>query len=245
MPLNIIDILNAILSLILIITYIAIGSIISLKFYKTRQRTFLFMGFAWIGLSGLWWGSIINTIIFLIDPYSIGLSRGHFYLMMSIAITITFAFYVLAITDLTFKKYKRYFRLFSFILIISFTIIVIFLLIIDPDIFNQSVYDPSEITIQAIIYFSNIFLFLSIFELLGIKFAIESIKSKSPIAKLKGKLILIAFILFPIGALLDSREGNFIFRTIDRIILIAAVFFFYIGFIMPDWLKTRMPKIDE
>ena len=73
----------------------------------------------------------------------------------------------------------------------------------------------------------------------GIDFSLTSIKIKeNPIVQWKGRFLLISFICFAIGALGDAA---FVFNQITlitfRIFLIISSTLYYIGFIMPKWMK--------
>ena len=78
---------------------------------------------------------------------------------------------------------------------------------------------------------------------MGILIAKESIKSDDPDVKLKGKFILLAFIIFLIAAALDALLPiTFIALPIVRILLISTAILFYIGLFTPEWLKKRILK---
>jgi len=76
----------------------------------------------------------------------------------------------------------------------------------------------------------------------GLLFVRESIKSSNPEIKLKGKNLLIAFLLFTLGALLDATLTNVITNLIARLILVVSSIEFYIGLILPDWAKKIFLK---
>jgi hypothetical protein len=70
----------------------------------------------------------------------------------------------------------------------------------------------------------------------GILIARQSIRSEKPEIKLKGKFLLIAFILFVIGAFADAvLLLTVITLPIIRIILISSSVLFYFGFILPKF----------
>jgi len=73
----------------------------------------------------------------------------------------------------------------------------------------------------------------------GIIFAIKSIRyEKTRSLVWKGRFLLIAFILFGIAAIFDALiEMTPPLLMGIRITLVVATFFFYIGFILPKWVK--------
>ena len=74
--------------------------------------------------------------------------------------------------------------------------------------------------------------------LTGIHFSIMSLKSDTIEVKWKGGFLLSAFILFGIGAISDGLLNlSLLFLLIFRVILLVSASLFYIGFIMPKWMK--------
>jgi hypothetical protein len=67
----------------------------------------------------------------------------------------------------------------------------------------------------------------------GIHFSIASMKIDSKEVQWKGRFLLISFIAFGIGAFGDAVVTLLIFR----VLLLISSLFFYIGFIMPKWMK--------
>ncbi len=79
-------------------------------------------------------------------------------------------------------------------------------------------------------------------------FAISSMREKdNPAIQWRGKFLLIATILFIIGGIADGLLVlTPIFLIIVRIILLIAGFLFYIGLLMPDWVKKFLDlEIEE
>ena len=73
----------------------------------------------------------------------------------------------------------------------------------------------------------------------GILFSKESMKVKDPLIKLKGKFLLVAFISFTIGALLDALLAfTPLNLVIVRLILISSAIEYYFGFFVPKRLAN-------
>jgi len=242
MPLDESDIISAIFSIILIVVYIIIGITICSKYFKIKQRTFLFMGLAWILLSMLWWSSVINAIILLIDPDGMGLSGEQYFFFTGVLLPLCIFFFVTALSDLTLKRFQRYFQILVIVIGGIFEFFSFYFLFTNPRmiIIKEA---PVALSYQPFLVIF-IFLFLIIPLVLGIFFGIESIHSENRIVKIKGYLLLIALILFAIGSILDSTDTISILQFSDRIFLIISVVIFYIGFIMPDWLKKKILEKD-
>ena len=74
-------------------------------------------------------------------------------------------------------------------------------------------------------------------------FARVSIKSHNPEVSLKGKLILMSFISFTVAAVIETfGHLDPLTVVITRSILISSSIEFYLGWILPDWMKKRLLK---
>jgi hypothetical protein len=77
----------------------------------------------------------------------------------------------------------------------------------------------------------------------GIPFSRVSLRSEDPEIKMKGKFLLIAFISFSVGTVLDFAIPSPITYLIARLILLSSSLEFYIGLVLPRWAK-RVLKMD-
>ena len=244
MPLSDYQLISGVLSMILVAIYIIIGLSIFLKYFKVKQRVFIYMGLAWITLSILWWSSIVHVILLILNPNGSGLPLFYFFIIASFITPLCVFLFATAFTSLTFKKYKRHIQAYILILALSFWIILIFYLSNILQVYGISYFSNDNPTdLWVVVY---LFVIIITLDILGILFALDSIKSENKVIKNKGRLILIAFILFAIGAFFDGIETNlFILEFLDRFFLITSVIFFYFGFIMPDWLKVKISEKDK
>lgn len=98
--------------------------------------------------------------------------------------------------------------------------------------------NPTDIDYKGFIL---IFLGLSIITACttGIHFSIVSIKLKESQSLMwKGYFLFFAFLLFGISAIFDALiDMSAVTLVIIRIILAFSMFFFYLGFILPSWIK--------
>ncbi|MFO8020250.1 MAG: hypothetical protein R6U96_16620 [Promethearchaeia archaeon] len=74
----------------------------------------------------------------------------------------------------------------------------------------------------------------------GLHFSIKSMKiEKNPELQWKGRFLFIAFILFGFSATMDAIIDMEIWLLlIVRTFLMLTIFFFYLGFILPKWVKS-------
>lgn len=153
-------------------------------------------------------------------------------------------FWVLLIIAFTDMKHQRRQKLFLSIIIILgiiFYINLFYYLIVDPSVLGDL---PGIVDIEYknILRYFLIFMVLLIFTV-GTLIATTSMKSEDLEVKLKGKFLLLAFILFTIGAFADAvLTLTVITLPIVRIILITSSIFFYFGYVTPNFIKKWFLK---
>lgn len=94
--------------------------------------------------------------------------------------------------------------------------------------------------------FAFIFLAFSLLvsSITGNEFSIHSMKDKDRTIKWKGRFLILSFNFFAIGAIGDGfLPLNTATLIIFRVIMVLASTFYYIGFIMPKWMK-KILKLD-
>lgn len=76
----------------------------------------------------------------------------------------------------------------------------------------------------------------------GIVFSQNLLRSNEKQSKIKGKLLLTAFISFVAGTIIDFSLSLTITYVIARLILVSSSIEFYMGLIFPDWTKKIFIK---
>ena len=121
-----------------------------------------------------------------------------------------------------------------------FDIILFFIVVTDVSSFGTYI---TSIDFSWSLTFSlYLFLLIIVIFITGVIFAWKSLKSDNPEISLKGKFLLIAFISFTIGAILDALPILPISGVIARFILISSAIEYYIGFMLPDRIKKLFLK---
>jgi hypothetical protein len=158
-----------------------------------------------------------------------------------VLVPLAIALWLLAFTDFLFTEQRKLILFIFSIIGVIFEITFFTLLFINPDLIGI-LNPPVDVSYN---FFIMIFLliFILIVVISGFSFARLSLKSKDPEVKLKGKLLVIAYIAFFVGALLDSSiRLNEFGLIIVRLILIASAIFWYGGFLLPKWMKKFFLK---
>ncbi len=231
MTLENIEIFNGLFGLAFVIISTVIGVKIILKYFKYKQKLLIYVGISWIVLSESWWPSSVSVIVGLITGEGISLQL---YLFIGVFfIPIVLLFWLAAFTEMLYKDKKKLILSIFLIEAILFEAYFLYFLVNDPSVLGalQSPVNMKYGTVILVYLLSNLVIML----VTGILFGRESLKSENPEIKLKGKLLIVAFISFTIGAAIDALFP--IGFVVSRIILISSAIEFYGGFILPEWMK--------
>ncbi|MFX0001691.1 MAG: hypothetical protein ACFE9Q_13625 [Candidatus Hodarchaeota archaeon] len=239
MSLSPLDTINGIFSLIFVVISLLIGFIILSRFFKYKEKIYFLVGATWIFISEPWWPSSISFLIALVN--GVGIPSGIYFFIGNVFVPLAIILWLLAFTDFLYTE-KRKLILSLFIIIGAiFEILFFIFLFLDQSLIGE-LNGPVDVNYK---YFIMVFLiiFLIIVVVSGFLFANLSLKSKDPEVRLKGKLLIVAYIAFSFGALIDSSipfsEPTVI---IVRLILILSAICWYGGFILPKWMKKFLLK---
>jgi hypothetical protein len=237
MVFSVIEIVNGIFSMVFVLCSVLIGVKIILKYSPTNNPTFVYMGLTWIGLTSPWWGSTVSFVIGLFNDGQ-GISVNAYLLITITFIPIFILFYLKAITDLLWRQAQGLLIITYGIVGALFMIAYIYFSLVTPEVVG-GLENPVDIRYNT---FASYYLILIILTFLigGIFFGKASLKSKNASVRFQGKLLIIAFCSFSIGAFLDaSIKLDIIGLLITRSILISSALEFYTGFILPSFLQKR------
>ena len=240
MTVEIIDLISGIFSLIFVIITSFVGLRTIAKYFKTRQnKAILWIGCAWTLISCPWWPSAISAFVALAT--GTGLSFEMYVFLGTFFVPILVVFMLIALTELYFNE-KRMIIISIFIIIGSlFEIYLIYHLVVDPNVLG-SLKGVVDIEYKGFLRYYLIFSTLVIF-ISGILISLSSLKSDSQEIKLRGKLLTVAYIIFFLGAVADSSLTlDIITLPIVRLMLITSSILFYLGIILPNWMKKLFIK---
>jgi hypothetical protein len=241
MPLQPLDIVNGIFGLLFVLISIILGITIILKYFKIKDINYVFVGLTWILLVSGWYGTTASFLVALFMGGE-GLSFEMIMLLNFVPLPFALIFWLMAFTNFLYKDRQKIILVICCSLVFSFIVVLLYYLITDPIIIGEKI-SPVDTKANSIMF--GIFLILLIIVLFstGIKFAIETMKFENKETKLKGKLLLIAFPSFCIGAFLDATMPTIALTlVIFRLILISSAIEFYAAFILPKWIKAILLK---
>ncbi len=239
MELENIEILNGILMIILCSISIYVGIKIISKSFKRKEIVYFYAGMFWILLFSPWYPGVLAffSVIFTGERLTPELYMSINGILIPIAITL----WIITFTEILYKEKQLLFVGIMILHLIVFYIIFFYLLFTNIEIIGVL---KGAVDVQygliMVIYFISILIILLV---TGIIFAVKSIKTDNFEAKLRGKLLFIAFILYVIGTVLDAAIAqNITTLLIMRLFEISSVFGFYFAFVMPEWFKKIVIK---
>lgn len=240
--------LSAFISVLIALT---LGLIVLIKYIKTRQPLIFNFFLCIVFTTSPWWPSGVGYFIWAITgvilPYQIYVLLGT--VGVPIAILAWLNVYLSTLKPNLKKLVLIIYGIFSVI----FEVYLFYFVLFAPGapvsallgIINDPL-NPMNIDFKG---FVLIFLGLSILTacITGFHFALNSMKKEEhPEIRWKGRFLLIAFLLFGVSAIFDAIiEMGPVLLLIMRILLVAANFLFYLGFILPKWSKKLLSIREE
>ncbi|TFG16048.1 MAG: hypothetical protein EU535_00375 [Promethearchaeota archaeon] len=239
MAIETLDIINGIVLIIFCIISIYVGARIALRYFKYKQRELLLVGLTWIFLVSPWYPASISFIMFIFTGTI--LSREMYFIIGTNLWPIAVVLWTIAFTDLVYRNHQNIIIVVSILYGILFYMVFYFLLFTEPNLIGY-LKGYTDVQYGPIIVAYAISLII-IEIITGYLFCKASLKSKDPEVRLKGKLLLAAFILFAVGAGLDtSIPLTLLTLPIVRGFEIGSAIAFYMGFISPKWTKKLFIK---
>ncbi|MFX1444978.1 MAG: hypothetical protein ACFFHV_16320 [Promethearchaeota archaeon] len=224
--------INGIFSILLVIVFVYVGLKILFKYKVFKKRVFFLTGFAWIGISEPWWPSAIGFLMLLFTGS--GLTVEVYLILNNAFLPIFLISWLMAISEMVKIKRKTLFIMLYLVIALILEGIMIYYLFTDVSKVGVMV-SPVDVDF-GIIAILHIAFNLCVFMISGFLFSFKTLKLNDPENKLRGKFLILAFILFLIGAILEIV----ITLPPNRIIILLCAIIFYIGFMMPEGIKNRL-----
>lgn len=219
-------------SLFVLISLIICFYIVS-RYFSLKKRDFLYVGIAWMGLVLSYIPHALSFLTFLIFNESL---NQVIYLSFYGLIPITVIMWLIAMNHLL-DAGKNIILILLSLICISFLIIFYYFLIVNPNLLGEFI-DKYHMHMQFTIFTRVFFIsMLTLFLLPGFLFSFRCFSSEKSEIRLKGKLLLLGFVSFGVGAFMTSNIDITIIKVIARSILLSSSVEFYCGYILPNWVK--------
>ncbi len=236
MALENIEIVNGISLVIFCSISIVVGFRIILKYFKNKENIYLYVGFFWILLVCPWYSGTLAFIMILVTGKGITLQA--YIIIGNILIPVAITLWITAFTELFYKESQKIIVGIFGIFGILFFIFLFYTISVDTGSIAELKGAGIDIIYRGwiVIYYIIILIILLA---TGIIFARASLRSENPEFKLRGKLLLIAFISYVFGSAIDALvPKDFLFLLIVRALQILSVIIFYHAFMMPKWIRN-------
>ncbi|TFG23164.1 MAG: hypothetical protein EU529_08215 [Promethearchaeota archaeon] len=229
-------IMIGIFNLLLVLVFIIVALIIMLKYWKAKDKTFLLTGIAWFGISEPWWPATVSFLIALFTGKGLSI---HAYLIINAAfLPIFLTFWLWVMLHLMGIKKKVILIIIHLLISLILELLFFYFLFTDVSMLGTTTkMSPVDIDFGPI---AQVFLayILTVFLISGFSFAIKTLKIDEPRPKLRGKFLLLAFLLYLIGAILEL----IIYSIINKLIILSSAIVFYIAFVMPEKIERLFLK---
>jgi hypothetical protein len=235
--------ISGLTALIAVLIGFLLGLIVLIKFFKTKQ--FLIFNFFLCIIFTLspWYPSGLGYLYWIITREF--LNYQIYVLIGTVGVPIAILAWLNVYLSTIKPKIKKPVLILYGITSIFFELYLFYFLLLAPgapvDSLLGIIHDPSNPMDMDYKGFVLIFLGLSILTacITGFHFAAKSMKKEElPEIRWKGRFLLIGFLFFGISAIFDAIiEMDPILLILMRSILALATFLFYLGFILPRWIK--------
>lgn len=240
MELTQVELLQGVFSLIFVIITFILATKIILKYFEKRNKEYLYFSLGWIGMAGPWIPDAITFIMILLTGAP---------LSPILYFIIGFAFFpplvlcwLIVFKEFVFSERNKIIMIVYTIISIIFEIGLFFLLFTD---IKQVGVHITPFQVEFGIFMIIYFLFVVVIALIyGLTFSIRSLKIDNSIIRLRGKFVLVGFITFSIAVVVDSILGTIdpMWIIFNRILLMISGVLFYLGFMLPEWVKKLCIK---
>jgi len=233
---------------LLSIIYITIIIIIALRmintYFKYKVTQHLYSAIAFLGAATTSSGIALNFIFVLLFN-TIPLLRIHVLLNGGWIAFSNFFWMITIISNTNLKpKLKKEALIFLGIGSVFIQVFYTSLLTINPNILIYNMITPLYGDYTP--FFEQFLLAeLIAFVLLGFWMSITIMKSKNKQIKLKGEILTLSFSLFFIGTIFDIYITSSLFFIIGLLFLAMSAILFYIGIILPNWIKKLFIKQEN
>ncbi|MFX0041727.1 MAG: hypothetical protein ACFE8L_02340 [Candidatus Hodarchaeota archaeon] len=218
-----------------------LGMFIALKFIKYKKVELLLVGITWILLASPYWSDATQFMIVMI--FGKQLNSPLYFFLANAFIAPIHIIWGLAFTNFLYKRQQKKLMTFFVSEAALFEIFFLAIFFLDPYLIGDQ---KSAFVVEWVIWVQIYLLFsIALFLVTGFLFARTSLKTDDSEIKLKGKFLLIAFISFTVGTVIDvigAESPTEITILLARIFVIISSLCFYIGFTLPRFIKELFIK---
>ncbi|MFX1275281.1 MAG: hypothetical protein ACFFBP_18695 [Promethearchaeota archaeon] len=235
------EFIEGLFSLLYVIANMIIGILVILRYFKYKDKTFIFVGLTLLGAGCPWWPSSVSFLsnVILNQPLP---DQIYFFLGNAFAPILTYA-WIIALNILLFEGKNKILLVVYAVILGVFQVGFLLMLFFTPHSIGEL--DRYHLNVQ---YFGFVMTFLILIlmtiTLTGIWVSVRSMKSDNPLVKLKGQILFLSYTTYAILAILDAVVPLITIGVIIvRIFLILNFITIYMGWVMPEPAQKFFIKI--
>ncbi len=245
--LNQIEFIEGLFALITLIITISIGIGIMYKFKKSKNNRLIPVGIFWVLMGSPWLSASITFIMYIFLDH--GLSSVMYICFAASLYPLTLLIWIHSYGILTeLDKKKILFYIYCVIAGMFYVTFYILLFSGDPELIALvgALEGKFNIRFGIFVLIFGMFGFLSIF-FTGVHFSLKTMRIDDKIIKWKGRLLLMAFIIYTAGILSDSFVPTIypFFTALFRALVILSGILFYLAFFLPKRLANVLIRSEN
>ncbi|MFX1239308.1 MAG: hypothetical protein ACFFAS_12505 [Promethearchaeota archaeon] len=215
-----------------------LGILMFQKYYQYKDKQLLLVGVTWIFLTTPWWGDAI-TFVYYIATSEVLPDPIYFFLANAFIAPIFYT-WPKTIGELVIEdkpRLKKAIRSILMLWAIIFEIAFVSIFFIDPNLIGLR----KDYYIADWAWFVSTFILSGslLLTITGMVFSYKAITSEKPTIQLKGIFLMDAFLVFSVATFLEVLLDVMPIVIIARILGISAALCFYIGFVLPKFIRKR------
>jgi hypothetical protein len=218
-----------------------LGLFIMLRYRKYKQVDLLLVGITWILLASPYWSDAIQFITVML--FSTEISPPLYFFLANAFIAPMHITWIYILTNYLFKRHQKKLTMLFGIEAVIFELAFLIIFIVNPLLIGDQI---STFVVEWALWIQIYLLFsIILFLITGFLFARASLKTEDPEIKLKGKFLIVAFLTFTIGTIIDvigAGGSTEIIIFLARTFVIISSICFYIGFTLPKFIKDIFLK---
>lgn len=233
------EILFGAFGLTFVLISIVIGIRILLNYFSMKSKPMLTVGLTWIFLCSPWWGGAFSFLGLLL--FNATIPEYPYLIINNVFMPLAVLCWIYSFSKLNYPNLTSILVPIFLVITILYEILVIIFLIIDPSVIGTftGVFKLQSGILAMVFQIFAIFIAI----VTGILFAKKAMSSENQKIQWKGKFLLIAFIMFTIGGLMEAIfTMNDVTLVLVRIVLIASGFSYYFGFLLPESIANKLAK---
>ncbi|MFX1275283.1 MAG: hypothetical protein ACFFBP_18685 [Promethearchaeota archaeon] len=240
------EFIEGLFSLLYVFSTTSVGILLISRYFKYKEKSFIFIGLSVAGISCPWWPSSVSFLSHALFEYKI--PDQVFFFIGNAFIPLFLFSWIIGMNILLFDGKNKIFVIsYAILLSVMEIVFLLILFVAPPNLILLLIGSLDEKNLNAeyegFIFVLLIIIVITIFTT-GLLMSRKLMKANKPVIQLRGKLMLIGFIIWSVAATIDTRVPlEVIGVIIVRTLLIISAIDFYFGWVMPEFMQKFFRKV--